>query len=306
MKQNFEIVVVMAIGPNSKPEYILDTLQSFQYYTTSTHKIIIIDNTLKNIGLEIKRAIPDIDILKVDKISGSMAGLYINLSTAFQHALANYHFDAVLKIDDDALVIGDNPEKEAIELFKENPQIGIAGLHLRGQYPLVFTGDRWDNNYARQTLLVGTCTWKLLKRPLVNLTLRKLYFKAFYNGYEVGEYVFGGSYFISRNCLTKLNEAGFLPLYRLKNAILSEDHMFSLLAKVVGLELGDLASDSLPFGLAWKGLPASPEMLRQKNKKIIHSTRKWENMNEDDIRAYFQRFRHKSKSSTSLTSQKNI
>jgi len=300
MKQNFEVVVVMAIGPNSKLEYILDTLTSYQYYTTSTHKVIIIDNTRKNLGSEIKRIIPESDILKIDKVSGSMAGLYINLCTAFQHALANYDFKAVLKIDDDALVIGENPEKEALQLFRVNPRIGIAGLHLRGQYPLDFAGNPWDNNYARQTLLAGTCTWKFIKRPLVNLTLRNLYFKAFYQGYEMGEYVFGGSYFLSKHCLEELNSAGFLPLQRLEGAILSEDHMFGLLAKVAGLELGDLASGNLPFGLAWKGLPASPEMLLQKNKKIIHSTRKWENMGEDEIRAYFKKFRQEVKKPTTI------
>lgn len=293
MKGNFGVVVVMAIGPNSKAGYVLDTLDSFRYYTASTHKVIIIDDSQKDLGLEIKRIIPDIDLLKTDKNSGSMAGLYINLATAYRHALENYHFDALLKIDDDALVIGENPEKEAIRLFKENPLIGIAGLHVRGQYPLDFAGNRWDNNYPRKTILVGTCSWKLLKRPLVNLTLRKLFFKAFYNGYEVGEYVFGGSYFISENCLERLSEAGFLPLYKLRNAILGEDHLFSLLAKVEGLELGDLASGSLPFGVAWKGLPASPEMLQQTGKKIIHSTRMWENMREDEIRAYFRGFRQK-------------
>jgi len=293
MKQNFEVVVVMAIGPNSKPDYILDTLNSFQYYTTSKHKVIIIDDSQKDLALEIKHSVPDIDILKTKKSSGSMAGLYINLANAYQYALENYHFDALLKIDDDALVIGENPEKEAIQLFKENPQIGIAGRHVQGQYPLDFAGNKWDNNYPRKTILVGTCSWKLLKRPIANFTLRKLLFKAFYNGYEIGEYVFGGSYFISENCLLRLKEAGFLPLLKLRNAILGEDHLFSLTAKVVGLELGDLASGNLPFGVAWKGLPASPEMLQQHNKKIIHSTRMWENMREDEIRSYFKSFRQK-------------
>jgi len=300
MKQNFEVVVVMAIGPNSKPDYILDTLNSFQYYTTSKHKVIIIDDSQKDLALEIKRSVPDIDILKTKKSSGSMAGLYINLANAYQYALENYHFDALLKIDDDALVIGENPEKEAIQLFKENPQIGIAGRHVQGLYPQDFAGNKWDNNYPRQTLLIGTSTWKFLKRPLVNYTLRKLYFKAFFNGYEIGEYVFGGSYFISENCLRRLKEAGFLPLLKLRNAILGEDHLFSLTAKVVGLELGDLASGNLPFGVAWKGLPASPEMLQQHNKKIIHSTRMWENMREDEIRSYFKSFRQKNKKGTPL------
>lgn len=300
MKQNFDVVVVMAVGPNSKREYILDTLHSFQFYTTSSHKVIVIDDSQKDLGVEIKRVMPETDVLKTNKNSGSMAGLYINLAAAYKYALENYHFDALLKIDDDALVIGEDPEKEAVRLFKDNPLIGIAGLHVRGQYPLDFAGNIWDNNYPRQTLLVGTCSWRFLKRPVVNFTLRRLFFKAFYNGYEMGEYVFGGSYFISELCLRRLNDAGFLPLKRLGKAILGEDHLFGLLTKVVGLELGDLASGSLPFGVAWKGLPASPETLHRKGKKIIHSTRAWEKMGEDEIRAYFKGFRQKSKEMASL------
>jgi len=40
--------------------------------------------------------------------------------------------------------------------------------------------------------------------------------------------------------------------------------------------------------------------LLQRKKKIIHSTRKWENMNEDDIRAYFKKLRQKKENLTSL------
>ena len=298
MKQKFELIVVMAIGPNSKLEYILDTLISFQFYTTCTYKIIIIDNSLKDISLEIKAVIPDIDILKINKISGTLGGLYINLALAFKHAIQNYHFDALMKTDDDALFIGESPEKEAIRLFKENPKIGIAGLHVRGLYPLDFAGNAWDNNYPRKTLLVATCSWKILKRPVANFALRQLFLKAFYNGYDIGEYIFGGTYFFSELYLTKLNEAGYLPVYKLKNAILGDDHLFSLMAKVVGMEMGDLASGNLPLGLFWKTLPASPEMLLQKNKKVIHSTRKWENMNEDDVRGYFKKLRQKAEKPT--------
>jgi len=300
MKQHFEIVAVMAIGPNSKLEYILDTLNSFLYYTTSTHKIIILDNTRKNVSSEIKKAIPDIDILTIDKVSGTLAKLYVNLSIAFKYAIDNYTFDALMKIDDDALVIGESPEKEVIQLFKENPKVGIAGMHVYGQYPLDFAGNKWDNNYARTTILVGTCTWKLLKRPFVNLALRKLVLKAFYNGYEIGEYIFGGTYFFSEDFIEKLDKAGYLPLYKIRNAILADDHIFSLLAKVVGLEFGDLATGDLPLGLWWKELPASPEMLLQRKKKIIHSTRKWENMNEDDIRDYFKKLRQKKENLTPI------
>ncbi|RZK87714.1 MAG: hypothetical protein EOO62_38780 [Hymenobacter sp.] len=58
--------------------------------------------------------------------------------------------------------------------------------------------------------------------------------------------------------------------------------------KAAGLQLGDLAIGDLPFGVAWVGLPASPETLELANKKIIHSTRSWQDMKEADIRQYFK------------------
>jgi len=59
------------------------------------------------------------------------------------------------------------------------------------------------------------------------------------------------------------------------------------LAKAVNFDIGEMGSGDLPFGVFWKKLPASPEQLLLRKKKVIHSTRSWENMNEYDIRGYF-------------------
>jgi hypothetical protein len=292
MKEKVDLVVVMPVGPQSRPEFIADSLHSVQYYTTSRRAIILVDDSQKGTGYAIRKKFPGIMVLPSQKSYGRMAGLYINLSHAYKFALDNYSFSALLKMDDDALVTGMHPEAEAISLFNSNCDIGMAGRHFTGKFSPDSLGNVHDNSYPRNTLLVGTCSWKLIKRPFVNLALRKLLFRAIGNGYEIGENIFGGAYFMSELCLARLDEAGYLPRYMLKQSILGEDHLFSLLTYAMGLRLGDLERGDLPFGVAWKGLPASPQTLHERGKKIIHSTRYWKDIREEEIRSYFQKHRN--------------
>jgi hypothetical protein len=131
-----------------------------------------------------------------------------------------------------------------------------------------------------------------VRRPVANWTLRNIYRGAVANGYVAGENVFGGAYFVSADCLARLREAGFLPDYRLRNAYLQEDHLFSLLVKAIDLDFGDLATGDLPFACRWSGLPDSPTNLVGKRKKVVHSTRYWGDMTEDEIRSFFRAQRH--------------
>jgi len=291
MEKNFDLVIVMPIGPNCNLNYIDDTINSIKYYFSSHYKLIILDDSHKGAGDEINRLHPDAEVLKTKKNLGVNAGLYINLCQAYQHALKQYDFELLLKIDDDALIIGKDPDQEALQFFNEQPKMGMAGLHQTGEKFTNFLGNHVDNSWPRKQLIKDTCTWKLIRRPIANLTLRKLFFKALRKGYEIGENVQGGAYFMSRACLIKLSEAQHLPNNNLKTVNLGEDHLLSLLTKLVGFKLGDLASGNLPLGTTWKGLPASPEVLRTKGKKITHSTRSWQDLNEEQIRAYFKKFR---------------
>jgi hypothetical protein len=97
---------------------------------------------------------------------------------------------------------------------------------------------------------------------------------------------------MSEALLKALFNKGLLPHYTLGSLNMGEDHLFGLLAKAAGFHLGNMASGSLPFGCAWKGLPAPPEHLFEQGKKIIHSTRYWQNMNEMQIRAFFREKRN--------------
>jgi len=283
MKTFYNLVAVIPVGPGCLPEFIEDTINSIIHYTSSSYKIILVDDSQNDTGKRIKERIPAVEILCTPTSRGKLCGLYITLSHAFRHVISRYHFDALLRIDTDALIIGKAPEKEVIELFKTDSTIGMAG-----QYPFDYAGNPWDISWPKQQILKYTGSYKFFRNPLAHILLYKYHKQALSHGYKTGESVFGGACFFSESCLRKLEDAGLLPNTTFRNLNLEEDHLFSLLVKSVGLNFGDLSSGNLPFGCAWKGLPASPRELYASGKKIIHSTRYWAHMNEADIRLYFK------------------
>lgn len=261
-RPQFNIIVVIPIGPGSKVDFVLDTIQSYQHYTRSSYKIILADDSHEGIGKEIQKTIQNCDLLTTKKPMGGWAGLYINLANAFDHALQNYHFEALFKLDTDALVIGKEPERAALDLFRADPYAGMAG-----QYPRTYNGDPWNIRWPQQRIWNSTRSWKFIRRPVANVLLIKQYHRALKNGYITGESVFGGAYFLSSACLVAMQLKGLLPKMAFRSLNLGEDHLFSLLTKAVGFTLNSLSSGNGPLACSWDGLPAPPGELLQKNKK---------------------------------------
>ncbi len=104
----------------------------------------------------------------------------------------------------------------------------------------------------------------------------------------MGEHCLGGAYFVSRECLERLSRAGLIGTGQFSDMPLAEDWLVGIFTRVVGMGIGDFATDGYPMGLAWKGLPCSPSDLLAMGKKIIHSTRYWGALGEDEIRAFFR------------------
>ncbi|MEO6916920.1 MAG: hypothetical protein ABI151_15940 [Chitinophagaceae bacterium] len=283
MKPYFDLVVVIPVGPGTSRSFLCDTIESLVYFTRSSYKIVIMDDSREGLGASVMADFENMDLICTSKPSGRMGGLYISMCKAFAYVLEKYDCTLMMKLDTDALLIGPGPEQVALAFFRDNPRMAVAG-----QYPDEYDGRRWDFGWPRERIINGTMTWKYFKRPVGNIVLRKVYLKALRNGYVTGENVFGGASYFSRIFLSKIREEGFLPNSTLSSMNLGEDHLFSLLAKSVGMELGDLSSGVLPFACAWKGLPASPEELHLQGKKIIHSTRYWQKMNEEQVREYFK------------------
>lgn len=286
MKASYDLVVVIPVGPGTRLDFLQDTLDSFLYYTRCTYKIVIMDDSGQGLGAAISGMYPDLDLICNRRPSGTMGGLYISLSKVFSYVLDHYDCRLIMKLDTDALIIGPAPESAAFDLFDKDPLMAVAG-----QYPGDYDGKPWDYGWPRERIINGTMTWKAIKRPLGNIVLRRLYIRALRNGYLTGESVFGGATYYGHGFMSRLQGEGLLPDNNLSSMNLGEDHLYSLLAKTVGMNLGDLSSGNLPFACAWKTLPASPEQLYKEGRKIIHSTRRWQERDEENIRGFFKKTR---------------
>lgn len=63
---------------------------------------------------------------------GRCGGLFLKLGGGYKYALERFHFDVLLRLDADALVIGPRPEEDALRAFATQPRVGAAWLVSRG------------------------------------------------------------------------------------------------------------------------------------------------------------------------------
>jgi hypothetical protein len=281
-----KLVVLIPVGPDCNPTYIEDTLESVCHYTTGSRKIIILDDSGKRTWKSLKRNRPDLVVLNTPDNYGKDAGLYLNLSQGFRFAHENYDFDVLLRMDTDALVIGGNPEDDAIAYFLSNPECGIIG-----SFKTDCNGDPRDFREQKEQFEQQLNYRSLWSKPehLPGIVFcRNRLRKAKKNGYELGEHCMGGSYFISPECIRRLYRNNLLARQEIRWCELQEDWIFGLLIYSVGLKHGDFATGHFPMGLRWRGLPCSPEELLTRKKKLAHSTRFYRNLSEEEIRGFFR------------------
>jgi hypothetical protein len=290
MKSSIDLIIVIPVGPTCKIEFILDTIDSIKYYVHCDYKIIISDDSHNAVFQDtLKRHHPGIIILKTTKNYGKLLGLYTTLSNAYRYALDEFNFCALLRLDTDALIIGHEPEAQILEFFKNNPSIGLAGRYVKGLSSPDQFGNVWQNGGREPYVAIAKLFTKFyVRHPFIYWRIRRRIFEAINYGYELGDLIFGGAYAFSRVGLEKLRDNNLLPMKHVVGGDLEEDHFFTMLMVSVGMGVGDLATGDSLFACAWKGLPASPETLFQANKKIIHSTRYWGEMKEDEIRKFFR------------------
>lgn len=284
-----KLIVVIPLGPNCKEEFVRDTIDSIIYYCSKDTKIIIVDDSNSDLGSYSGKFFKDISVIKNSKTLGKGAGLYLTLCKGFKYAIKNYSFDVLLRMDTDALITGEKPENIAIDYFKKNPKVGVIG-----SYNLGYNGDKRFFSWPEKQLSIET-SWRNLLEGLNRykgiIKLRNLINSAKKYNYVSGEHCMGGAVFYSYKCINALNKNGFLPLKEISWSKLPEDSIFGLLVKSLGIKMGEFNGKSFPLGVAWKGLPDSPENLFKRGKKVIHSTKNYKDLSEADIREYFKQKR---------------
>lgn len=286
LKQHFKLVVIMpagAISSKNRYEHMVDTIESIQHYATPHHKIVIQDNSAPmHLGERLARQFPALDIVRAPVNYGLFGGLYKSLSLAFLHVEAAYRYDVLIKMDTDALMTGAGIEDEAIRFFQQHPGVGVIGSHLYAN-----EGVRYPASTLRHE--TGVLGW-LNDRE--RCAILRLYLQqALGNGYRMGEHILGGTAIYNPEFIRRMVSKDMLMREELRRTMLQEDHLWGLLCYAVGMEAARFHLPEHPLAVVWKGLPCSPGELEASGAKVVHSTRFWQDMNEDHIRAFFRQRR---------------
>ena len=274
----------MPVGPVSDPAFVHDTIASV-YRHMPDAAVVIADNTRAGLQPFASDPPPAIEYLRFpsDGAWSAFGQLYFNLTRCLERILAAYDFEVVLRLDDDALVIGADPDAAAAAYFRDYPHVACLGSYrvdCAGQ-PRSFAPPAriLRRELSPRAMLTGPRRW---------LALRSLYAAARRNGYEDGEHCLGAACFFSQQGLRAMQAMRLFASPRLMTANLGDDHMFGLMVRAAGLELGDFAFEG-PLGLAHRGLPMSPAELVGCGKKVVHSLKDHGGRTQAQLRAEFHR-----------------
>ena len=284
--------VVVPIGPNCRPDFVNDTLDSVDFFCPD-RLLVLVDDSKKGTG-ELVAKEHEATVIVVSEM-GLAGGLFGSLSLGFQEALKT-DFDVLVRLDTDALVTDGRFATEAASFFEKNPKVGSLGSYKYG-----YSGSLRSVKQPRKRLL-----WEMsggaFRNPRLAVHLGSLTLRALRHGYRPGESIMGGVALYSRAAVEKLASAGALRDALVTESALQEDHLFALWLGSLGLRLADFGGDKdeLPMGAKHKGLPAHPTRLLEKRKALVHSTRGFEDLDESEIRELFREDRQRRSRDTSM------
>jgi len=274
------LTVVIPVGPNCKPEFVTDTIESVDHYVPSRRLILMDDSGKGTAALALGQRNGQIVSVQDKGLAG---GLFATLGLGFQRALET-DFDILLRLDTDALVTGDSFVRLADRAFRQEPTIGSLG-----SYRFDYLGNKRSFSYARNRLIWEATLGVFTDRERT-AALWKVIGRARNNGYQLGESIMGGVAVYSRNAVAALEESGALTDSTLARSSLQEDHLFAMHLMAAGFKLGEFAGEAahLPMGVKHRGLPMAPKDLIRAHKSLVHSTKYFGELSEADIRAQFR------------------
>ena len=266
-RRSIPVLLVVAVGPGELLG-LLELLDSARTYLRGPYRAIVVDDTGGVATWWALRGYPEVDVLRNWRRRG-FQHLLGSLQRAYRHALERYVFQAVLKLDTDALLTGPGFDTDILALVQAHPTTGVFGSQSWRERQDGFWKERLEANLPM---------WG----PIMERAERY--------GYQRGEAVLGGAYVVTHACLAGLAREGFLRITP-SGPRIAEDVAFSLFARALGYELLDVSGPSDPFALAYRGLPLPPRTLLAQGKKVVHSVK----LGAEDLghRAVFARARRR-------------
>ena len=142
------LAVVIPVGPNCRPDYVRDTLDSIDYYCVEDPRVVLVDDSHRGTATFEAQGRANITVINTPTVRGTHGGLFVSLSEGFEAVLAQ-SCDVVLRMDTDAIITGVWWETMATEMFDAQPRLGSLG-----HWKLTPDGKPRDHSYAASRMRV--------------------------------------------------------------------------------------------------------------------------------------------------------
>jgi hypothetical protein len=285
----------MPVGPNSTPEHVRDTVDSFRHYMAPDETaLLVLDDTG---GDAVAERLPDthnvIRLVADDLLPGqeslrptTFGLLFAKQAAALESVADAYDWRCLMRLDDDALLLGPNPHHDALTCFERWEDVGMLGAYLR-------RGDGTDKQAAMaqkgRKLLGEVFSRELFRHPRKSRLLVRLVVAAKRNGYRLGDMCTGGSFFLSRRAYDSFRELWRGDALSFRFSSLEDDLLFALHTAAGGFRLADFPAKSDIMAINWRGLPMPLEELVERGKKVVHPVKDPDDPTfEPEVRRYFR------------------
>ncbi|MCC7230049.1 MAG: hypothetical protein IT203_06620 [Fimbriimonadaceae bacterium] len=288
-------------GPNVVPSFLADTVESALFHLGEDRLVIIGDDSadhrfdrLANLGPNVVvRQTPDLN--EGDKTYSTNGKLFLKKAQLFRELIAEFDFDRLLSLDDDALVLNNRIIDVAETLFASRERPGILGRYMLDHnfQPTPFEAqlEKMRAQISRNPLinpkLISPST-----QPRLRQVMRPLMLEAVANGYTMGTSYIGGSNVFSREFLEALANRPEIDNLAILDSPSGDDDLFTVFCYACGFRVYDILTDPPIFHIAWRKLTMSPSDLDAIGASVVHSVRDPEFGGEDQIRRFFRAKRH--------------
>lgn len=296
MAMSVETLVFTPVGPSSKLDYVLDTIESFTHYLDQAASVLLLINDTGRRDLHelvpVRNNIVIFDAppkTEVPNRHNTLGNLFANQISALRYASGLFDWKCALRLDDDALIIGPRPDVDALKAFAASDRLGMLGAYrYRGD------GTNKEADMAKKG-------WLLLKRTFVPQSrqqlgasryLLKLVALSLLKGYRLGHMCTGGAFFMSRPAYDRMSLLiGDDPSF-LRTLSLDDDLLFALHCGAGGFKIADFSRPEDVMAINWRGLPMPLTELVRHQKKVVHPVKDVDRPeHEQEVRTFFKQLR---------------
>jgi glycosyltransferase involved in cell wall biosynthesis len=267
------VAVVIPVGPGK--DTALDTLESVEHYCPEPHVVVIVDDHTTDGTYEalLEARKPHWHILRNAQPHGYYRIVH-SLAAGFKFVIDHTECGLIFRLDQDALVIKPGLVAESLDYMRMHPRVGIFGI-----YEVDYNRPR---DFQFHTALMSReIEWsRLLSRRAASW--RRFLRMAERKGYRRGDNVFGGAYFMTRQCVDAIARIDALDVPWDWHSDLMEDVYFSMVAVAAGFEMGHFAAPDGPLCMDIRQLPYPAAELVASKYKVVHSVDKGPNTGTQD------------------------